>query len=113
MLFCYAKNMRLTAIQKESARMTNASEKLTASKLRTASRDDIPQGMPMKNTATCPASTERIRLYYDVRSSGKYPNINVPSCVDTTRIQSTNYPTTPINWLRQPSFDDHSKISYT
>jgi len=90
--------------------MTTASEKPTTSKLRTASRDKIPQAVHM--TATCPASPEYVRSYYDVRSSGQYLNISVPSCVATTRIQSTNYPTTPINWLRQSSVDDHSNVSY-
>jgi len=104
--------MRLTAIQKESTIMTIASEKPTASKLRTASRFEIPQGVPMKNTATCPASPEHIRSYYDVISSGQYPNIIVPSSVVTTKIQSTNYPSTPISWPRQPIFDDHSNVSY-
>jgi len=50
-----AKNMRLSAIQRERARMT------TASKLHTASRDDIPQAAHV--TATCPASPECIRSY--------------------------------------------------
>jgi len=99
-----SKNKRLTAIQRESSR------KPTASGLHTASRDNIPQAVHM--TATCPASPKRIRSYYDVRSSGQNHNISVPSCVATTKIQSTNYPTTPISWLRQPSFDDHFNVSY-
>jgi len=81
------KNMKLV-IQLEQAR------KPTASKLHTASREPTPQAALA--TATCPATPERNRSYYDVKSSGQYPNITVPSCVATTRIQNTNYPTTPI-----------------
>jgi len=101
-----AENMRLTAFQKEIASMP------TASKLRTASRCELPQGVPMKNTATCPASPELIRSYYDVRSSGQYPDISVLSCVTNTKIQSTNYPITPTSWPKQPLFCDHSNVSY-
>jgi len=96
-------NMKL-AILLEQAR------KPTASKLHAASKESTPQAVLV--TASCPATPERIRLYYDVKPSGQYPNVNVPSCVATTRIQNTNYPTTPINWLRQPYFNDNSQISY-
>jgi len=95
-------NMRL-AIQFEKGR------KPTASKWHTTSREPTPQAVLA--TATCPATPEGIWSYY-VRSSGQYPNISVPSCVVITKIQSTNYPTITINWLRQPSFDDNSQISY-
>jgi len=63
-------------------------------------------------TVTCPATPECIRSYYDVRSSGQYPNISVPSCVVTTRVQNTRYPTMPFIWPIQPSFeDDHTNVS--
>jgi len=59
----------------------------------TAIGDDAQQ--TIISTASCPASLECIRSYYDVRTSGQYPNISTPSCVTTTRVQNTKYPTTP------------------
>jgi len=100
-----ADTMKLTAMQRKTVSM------LEALSSRSASRDDAPQAKDA--TAPCPATPERIRSYYDVRSSGQYPNISVLSCVATTRVQSRKYPTTPIYWLRQPSYDDdHSNVSY-
>jgi len=98
--------MRLTAIKKETASKTTASQGLTASMC------TLPQGLHLKTTATCPASPEHIRLYYDVRSSRQYPHISVPSCIATTRIQSTNYPSAPSSWPKQQLFDDHSNVIY-
>jgi len=93
-------------MQRENASMLNALNS------HTASRNDAPQATI--NTASCPASPERVRSYYDVKSSRQYPNISVPCCIATTRVQNTKYPTTPFNWPRQPSFDEyHSTISHS
>jgi len=75
-----------------------ASQRKNASKY-TAGRDDAPKAAI--DTVTYPATPERIRSYYDVRSSGQYPNIIVLSCVATTRVQDTKYLITPFNWPRQ------------
>jgi len=93
----------------ESIKIT-ASQRGNTSKY-TTDRDDAQQSVIA--TVTCPATPERIRSYYDVRSSGQYPNISVPSCIATTRVQNTRYPTMPFNWQRQLSFDDdHTNVSY-
>jgi len=97
----------------ESMKMT-ASQRENSSKF-TAVRDDAQQAV-FTNTC-CPVSTECIRSYYDgptssVRSSRQYPNISVPTCVTTAKIQNTKYPTTPFNWPKQLSFDDeHTNVS--
>jgi len=78
-----AETMKITASQKENARKY------------TACRDDAPQAVI--TTVTCLATPERIRSYFDVSSLGQYSNISVSSCVATTRIQNTRYPTTPFN----------------
>jgi len=80
-----AATMKLTASQRETV------SKTTASNVSTASMSILPQGVHLKTNAPCPATPERIRSYYDVRSSRQCPNINVLS-LTTTRVQSTNYP---------------------
>jgi len=81
-----ADTIKFTAMQRET---TSTQNTLRA---HTAIRDDAPQ--PAPKTTSCTASPERIRTYYDVRSSGQYPNISVPSCVATTRVPDTKYPIT-------------------
>jgi len=93
-----AETMKITASQRKNA-CNN-----------TAGRDAPPQAVI--TTVTCHTTPERIRSCYDVRSSGPYPNISVPSCVATTRVQDTKNSITPFNWPRQPSFDDdHTNVS--
>jgi len=61
----------------------------------------------------CPVAPEHIRQKYGINMPRQYPNINVPSCVSTTRIQPTRYLLTPLSWPRQPFFDEeHSKVNY-
>jgi len=98
-------NVEIAAMQSKNVNLLNEN------RLSTAGRDDAPQAGIA--TTPCPTLPECIRPYYDVRSSGQYPNISVPTCVTTTRIQNTKYPTTPFNWPRQPSFDDeHTNVYY-
>jgi len=74
----------------------------------TTDRDDAKQSVI--TTDTCPATPERIRSYYEVKASKENPNINVPSCVSTTRVQSTRYQITPFNRPKQLSFDDDHRL---
>jgi len=93
--FVVAATMKLTSSQRENPCKKNASS------VSTVSISTLPQGVHPKTTAPCPATPERIRSYYDVRSSGQYANNYVPSCVATTCVQSTNYHSVPSSWPKQ------------
>jgi len=82
-------NEKIAALQRKNASIQNETW------LHTVGRRDALQAV--MTDSDCPASPEHIRPFYGTNIPRQYPNINVPSCLATTRIQSTRYPHTPLS----------------